>query len=257
MGMSNTTQKVEGHVNVFCKSRLWKALDAIHREYGVNKSEILMSFIEHHFVKDDDLLVGVLEQVEKNLQNKLAEIQAAKKDIGKTKPIVQVINNFTEPKPKPVVKYKKSDFAVGLEEALQNVDTKPTEEEQEEIDLVKVYDSEDLNFNQFRFKRYEDLEHIGILLKGSKFINSPNHKSKFKNGFFASQASQALDMWRDGATVAEICKKQPIQFMNQNTGQLDVRPPTIQTMFRRLVKQIHKFGRNDEKQKLFYPREYS
>ena len=256
MGMSNTTQKVEGHVNVFCKSRLWKALDAIHREYGVNKSEILMSFIEHHFVKDDDLLVGVLEKVEQSLQAKLAEIQAAKNDIGKTKPIVQVINNVAPPK--PVVKYKKSDFAVGLQEALQDVDVKPTEkEEQEEVDLIKDYDSDDLNFNQFRYKRYEDLEHIGHTLKGTKFVNSPNHKSKFKNGFFASQASQALDMWRDGATVADICKKQPIQFLNQNTGKLDVRPPTIQTMFRRLVKQIRKFGRSDEKQKLFYPKEGS
>lgn len=245
--MSNT-QKVEGHVNIFCKPRLWKALDAIHKEYGINKSEILLSFIEHHFVKEDDLLVGVLEQVEKNLQAKLAEVQKAKNDIGKPRAVVKVINTSSnKPKPKP----KQSEFASALEQAIEKAEPK-----KDEVDLVQDTDSQDLNFDQFKYKRYEDLEQIGHTLKGTKFIKSPMHKAKFKNGFYASQASQALDMWRDGKTVAEICKAQPITFMNSTTEKFDNRRPTTQTVFRRLVKQIAKFGRNEEKQKLFYPKEY-
>ena len=80
--MKDVNVKIEGNVNVYCQTKLWKALDAIHKEYGVNKSEILMSFIEHHFTTQDDLLVGVLQQVEKSLQDRLAQIQAAKQNLN-------------------------------------------------------------------------------------------------------------------------------------------------------------------------------
>ena len=80
--MNSANIKIEGNVTVFCKTDLWKALDSIHKEYGVNKSEILISFVEHHFTKKDDLLVGVLNQVEKSLQDRLAQIQAAKNNIN-------------------------------------------------------------------------------------------------------------------------------------------------------------------------------
>ena len=251
--MNNTNIKIEGHVNLFCKTDLWKALDSIHKEYGVNKSEILISFVEHHFTKKDDLLVGVLNQVEKSLQDRLAQIQAAKKGINQStpKPSISIVNNTTVvelSKPKPVVKYKKSSFAVALESAIDKVEVQtPVVKDESEL-------TQDLNFAQFRYKRYEDLEQIGSTLAHSEFIASKHLHKKWMNGFYAMQASQALDLWKDGNTIAQICHKQPIQFENRDTQKLDQRSPTIQTMFRRLMKQIAKHGSQQEKAYLFKDR---
>ena len=255
--MKDTNVKIEGHVNVFCETKLWKALDAIHKEYGVNKSEILMSFVEHHFTTQDDLLVGVLQQVEKSLQDRLAQIQAAKENLNSpVKPSINIVNVVPvqkEVKAKPVVKYKKSDFAGVLEGALE--ESKPViaePQDEKEID----YETQDLNFDQFRYKRYEDLEQIGITLSNTEFIKSTLLYNNWKNGFFAMQASQSLDLWRDGDTIAKICTKQLIRFENRNTGQMDERQPTVQTMFRRLMKQIAKHGTHTEKHLLLKGKRY-
>jgi len=250
--MKDVNVKIEGNVNVFCQTKLWKALDAIHKEYGVNKSEILMSFIEHHFTTQDDLLVGVLQQVEKSLQDRLAQIQAAKQNLNSpVKPSINIVNVAPvqkEVKAKPVVKPPlKSNFGEALADALINVDAS----EPEKSDEPKNYENQDINFDQFRYKRYEDLEQIGMTLYGSKFLSGGFLKSNFKNGFFAMQAAQSLEFWRDGLSVQEICRKQPIQFENYNTNKVDSRIPTIQTMFRRIMKQIVKFGTADERAKLF------
>ena len=250
--MKDVNVKIEGNVNVYCQTKLWKALDAIHKEYGVNKSEILMSFIEHHFATQDDLLVGVLQQVEKSLQDRLAQIQAAKQNLNSpVKPSINIVNVVPvqkEVKAKPVVKPPlKSNFGEALADALINVDAS----EPEKSDELKNYENQDINFDQFRYKRYEDLEQIGMTLYGSKFLSGGYLKSNFKNGFFAMQAAQSLEVWRDGLSIQEICRKQPIQFENQNTHKVDSRIPTIQTMFRRIMKQIVKFGTADERAKLF------
>ena len=250
--MSNTQIKVEGNVNVFCEPKLWKALDNIHKDYGVNKAQILISFIEHHFTEDDDLLVGVLDQVEASLKAKLADIQKAKNGHSKSA-VVSVINNFIPTKPEPkkakiVVKPPlKSNFGEALADALINSNASESEKSDEPIN----YENQDINFDQFRYKRYEDLEQIGMTLYGSKFLSGGYLKSNFKNGFFAMQAAQSLEFWRDGLSIQEICRKQPIQFENHNTHKLDSRTPTIQTMFRRIMKQIVKFGTGDERAKLF------
>jgi len=230
--MAKHSIKSVGNVTFFCNEKLWGALDNIHREYGINKSDIITAFIERHFKTEQDLMVGLYDEVELNLMQRLQEIRKAKANISepvvKDKPVIVNINKY-EPK---------TEFGSKLAEVVKD------------IELDKTPATNDIVYDNFRFARYSQLESIGMQLQGSEFLNKAFWSKKWKNTFFKMQATQALDMWRDGKTINDIIHAQPIFFVDEQ-GKKCSRNPTVQTMFKRLIKVITKHGTGEEKQTLY------
>tara|TARA_Y100000592_G_scaffold98824_1_gene172962 strand:- start:803 stop:1537 length:735 start_codon:yes stop_codon:yes gene_type:complete len=240
--MTNPSTKNTGHVNIFCDEELWTALDNIHKTYGINKSETILSFIKRHFKSEDDLLFSMHDVVEEALLKRLAEVRAAKKKLERPKKPYTIVN----------INNKVSDFGAKLEQAVsQKADESDQYESPQEEPAPRDWsDVQDINFDNYRYALYKDLHIMGNAFRGSAFLNKEHWSKRWKNGFFKLQAEQAMTMWRDGDTIFDICKKQPIVY-TLDDGRQAQRTPTVQTMLKRLIKYITKHGTLTEKAYLY------
>ena len=69
------------NVNLYVDGDLFQALHQIHLEFGVKKSDPLLAFIKMNFTCKEDLLVSVMTDVERDLENKLDSLRKARQEI--------------------------------------------------------------------------------------------------------------------------------------------------------------------------------
>jgi|TARA_R110000744_G_scaffold34380_5_gene80183 hypothetical protein len=69
------------NVNLYVDGDLFQALHQIHLEFGVKKSDTLLAFIKMNFTCKEDLLVSVMTDVERDLENKLDSLRKARQEI--------------------------------------------------------------------------------------------------------------------------------------------------------------------------------
>lgn len=69
------------NVNLYVDGDLFQALHQIHVEFGVKKSDTLLAFIKMNFTCKEDLLVSVMTDVERDLENKLDSLRKARQEI--------------------------------------------------------------------------------------------------------------------------------------------------------------------------------
>ena len=69
------------NVNLYVDGDLFQALHQIHQEFGVKKSDTMLAFIKMNFTCKEDLLVSVMTDVERDLENKLDSLRKARQEI--------------------------------------------------------------------------------------------------------------------------------------------------------------------------------
>jgi hypothetical protein len=69
------------NVNLYVDGDLFQALHQINLEFGVKKSDTLLAFIKMNFTCKEDLLVSVMTDVERDLENKLDSLRKARQEI--------------------------------------------------------------------------------------------------------------------------------------------------------------------------------
>tara|TARA_R110000796_G_scaffold146063_1_gene262685 strand:+ start:36 stop:311 length:276 start_codon:yes stop_codon:yes gene_type:complete len=69
------------NVNLYVDGDLFQALHQIHLEFGVKKSDTMLAFIKMNFTCKEDLLVSVMTDVERDLENKLDSLRKARQEI--------------------------------------------------------------------------------------------------------------------------------------------------------------------------------
>jgi len=96
MNFEENKKKITGNVNIVCDADLWKDLHELHKEFGINKSDILNNFINHFYSNKDDLIKVIAPIIEDQLQQRLNEVRKLQ---GKVKavsspPIKEVITQI-------------------------------------------------------------------------------------------------------------------------------------------------------------------
>jgi len=105
------------------------------------------------------------------------------------------------------------------------------------------------NWERFAGFTYEMLGTLGDIFVDAGILTDPNFKGRWKNGRFALQAQQALDMFRDeGTTIRMIRNSQKVE-EPEGSGIFVAR--SYQTVMKRLFKVIWKHGTPVERKLLF------
>jgi len=96
MNFEENKKKITGNVNIVCDADLWKDLHELHKEFGINKSDILNNFIYHFYSNKEDLIKVIAPIIEEQLQKRLNEVRKlqGKIKVVSTPPIKEVITQI-------------------------------------------------------------------------------------------------------------------------------------------------------------------
>ncbi len=140
---------------------------------------------------------------------------------------------------KEITGNRNTQIAKALNGAVEEADEKKS----------KKIPSDQESWERFAGFMYDDLSTFGDIFKDTEILSDPNFKGRWKNGKYALQAQQCLDMFRDeGVTIRLIRSKQETETYE---GSGTFKRVSYQTIIKRLFKAIWKHGKPEEKKLLF------